>query len=385
MTFRDRIAVTGPKKLLSLDGGGIRGLITIEILARIEGVLRDTLGLKRLVLADYFDYVAGTSTGAIIGTFVALGMPVDQIREAYVKRAREMFSPSRVLQRFQNRYVSANLERILKSMLGEMTLGSDALQTLLLLVMRNATTDSPWPISNNPQALFNDPASPHCNLKLPLWQLVRASTAAPIYFPPEVIDIGGQRFIFVDGAVTMYNNPAFLLFLMATLEPYKLRWPTGEDNLLVISVGTGLSCQANANLKTGQMNFLYTAGSVPAALIYSAQMEQDKLCRIFGKLRAGDALDAEIGDLGEAVRSYGPKLFTYMRYNVALAREALDALGLADIREEDVRPLDCVDRIEELQRVGRAVAERQVDVAHFAGFLTAPNIRPSRDATGVEG
>ena len=146
-------------------------------------------------------------------------MPVDQIREIYVKRAREMFSPARIFQRFQNRYVSANLERILKSMLGEMTLGSDALQTLLLLVMRNATTDSPWPISNNPQALFNDPASPHCNLKLPLWQLVRASTAAPIYFPPEVIDIGGQRFIFVDGAVTMYNNPAFLLFLMATLEP----------------------------------------------------------------------------------------------------------------------------------------------------------------------
>lgn len=118
------------------------------------------------------------------------------------------------------------------------------------------------------------------------------------------------------------------------------------------------------------MNFLYTAGSVPLALMYSAQVEQDKLCRIFGNLRAGDALDAEIGDLREAVGSYGPKLFTYMRYNVALAREALDALGLADIREEHVRPLDCVDRIEELQRVGRAVAERQVDIAHFAGFLT---------------
>lgn len=369
MTFRDKIAVSGPKKLLSLDGGGIRGLIAIEFLAHIESALRRAYGRADLVLADYFDYVAGTSTGAIIGAFVSLGMSVDQIREIYLTRAREMFSPSRVLQRFQNRYVSANLERILKSMLGDMTLGSDALQTLLLLVMRNATTDSPWPISNNPQAVFNDPALPHSNLNLPLWQLVRASTAAPIYFPPEVIDIGDQRFIFVDGAVTMYNNPAFLLFLMATLEPYKLQWPAGAENLLVISVGTGLSRQANANLKTGQMNFLYTAASVPAALLYSAQVEQDKLCRIFGNLRAGDALDTELGDLAGMRGSFGPKLFTYMRYNLALSREALDALGLTDIREQDVRPLDCVDRIEELQRVGRAAGARQVDIAHFAGFL----------------
>jgi hypothetical protein len=370
MSFREKLSPGVPKKLLSLDGGGVRGLIAIEFLARIESALRDVYGRSDLVLADYFDYVGGTSTGAIIGTFVALGMPVDELREIFVKRAREMFSPSKVLQRFQNRYVSANLERILKVMLGDMTLGSDALRTLLLLVMRNATTDSPWPVSNNPSALFNDRGLPHCNLKLPLWQLVRASTAAPLYFPPEVIDIGGERFIFVDGAVTMYNNPAFLLFLMATLEPYRLRWPSGEENMLVISVGTGLSRHADANLKTGQMNLLYTAGSVPAALIYSAQVEQDKLCRIFGKSRARDALDAEIGDLS-AAGPLGSKLFTYMRYNVALTRAGLDGLGLTKIREDHVRPLDCVERVEELQCVGRAAAARLVDVAHFEGFLGA--------------
>jgi len=369
MSFREKLVRGGPKKLLSLDGGGVRGLIAIEILARIERTLREAYGRPDLVL--YFDYVAGTSTGAIIGTFVSLGMPVDELRDIFVKRAREMFSPSKVLQRFRSRYVSANLERILKAMLGDMTLGSDALRTLLLLVMRNATTDSPWPLSSNPSAIFNDRASPHCNLKLPLWQLVRASTAAPTYFPPEVIDIGGERFIFVDGAVTMYNNPAFLLFLMATLEPYRLRWPSGEENMLVISVGTGLSRNADANLTTGQMNVLYTAGSVPAALIYSAQVEQDKLCRIFGKSHARDALDVEIGDLSGTGSSLGSKLFTYMRYNVALTRDGLDDLGLSDIREEHIRPLDCVDRIEELQRVGRAAAARLVDVAHFEGFLSA--------------
>ena len=81
-----------------------------------------------------------------------------------------------------------------------------------MMVMRNATTDSPWPLSNNPKAKYNDAARADCNLKLPLWQLVRASTAAPTYFPPEVVRVG-RDFIFVDGAVTMYNNPAFQLFL----------------------------------------------------------------------------------------------------------------------------------------------------------------------------
>ena len=72
----------------------------------------------------------------------------------------------------------------------ETKLGSDQLQTLLMIVLRNATTDSPWPVSNNPYAKYNDPTRPDCNLELPLWQLVRASTAAPTYFPPEVVRIG---------------------------------------------------------------------------------------------------------------------------------------------------------------------------------------------------
>ena len=69
--------------------------------------------------------------------------------------------------------------------------------------MRNATTDSPWPISNNPYAKYNERSRLDCNLALPLWQLVRASTAAPTYFPPEVVVVGNREFIFVDGGVTM--------------------------------------------------------------------------------------------------------------------------------------------------------------------------------------
>jgi patatin-like phospholipase/acyl hydrolase len=103
---------------------------------------------------------------------------------------------------------------------------------------------------------------------------VRASTAAPTYFPPEVVRVG-RDFVFVDGAVTMYNNPAFQLFLMATSEPYHLLWPDGEEKMLVISVGTGASANANSNLSPEEMNLLYNAGTIPAALMAAALHQQD--------------------------------------------------------------------------------------------------------------
>ena len=93
--------------------------------------------------------------------------------------------------RFHYRYGIDRLKGLLQEVLGkDTTLGSDDLKTLLLMVLRNATTDSPWPLSNNPRALYNDPARANNNLNIPLWQLVRASTAAPKYFPPEVVTVG---------------------------------------------------------------------------------------------------------------------------------------------------------------------------------------------------
>ena len=55
--------------------------------------------------------------------------------------------------------------------------------------------------------------------------------------PPEEIHVPGvaKPFMFLDGGITVYNNPAFQLFLMATLPPYNLCWPTGEDQLLLVS------------------------------------------------------------------------------------------------------------------------------------------------------
>lgn len=389
-----RIAAPGPKKLLAIDGGGIRGLIALEFLARIEALLREKFGRGDLVLADYFDYVGGTSTGAIIATLISLGFPTETMIEFYRTGAHTMFEPSNVFLRLERKFRSNSfLARLLnavgvltsssmftqkalaaqiKSVIGrdgdaDATLGTDKLRTLLLIVMRNASTDSPWPVSNNPRAKYNRRDLPDCNLNLPLWQLVRASTAAPVFFPPEVMHIGDQQFIFVDGGVTVYHNPAFLLFLMATLTPYAVQWPAGEEKLLLVSVGTGMSENVNLRLGEREMNLMYNLQSLPSALIQAATVQQDLLCRVFGKTRTGEAIDSEIGDLVANRAPLPEKLFTYARYNVDLSRQGLDRLGLNGIDENAVQPFD-IAHLDELQTVGKTAANRCISLADFDGF-----------------
>jgi len=382
MMLSGRIEREGQKKLLAIDGGGIRGVLGLEVLQGIEDLLKRKCGRADFRLADYFDYIAGTSTGGIIAAGLSIGMSVAEILGFYREAGAQMFVKANLLQRLRYKFEDEPLAEKLREVFGaSTTLGSEKLRTLLLLVMRNATTDSPWPICNNPYARYNDTSRADCNLDFPLWQLVRASTAAPTFFPPEVIvlkssDINGAKeFVFVDGGVTMYNNPAFQMFLMATLDRYwarkpEARWRPGAERMLIVSVGTGTSPNAQAGLEPDEMNLLFNARTIPSALMFAALNEQDLLCRVFGDCLAGEPIDRELSDLAG---SAGPlqrdeKLFTYLRYNAELTREGLDALGCRDIEPRAVQKLDSIDGIPDLQRVGRRVAATKLREQHFDRF-----------------
>lgn len=378
-----RIRATGPKKMLCCDGGGIRGLISVEILSAMEDALRSKLGKgPDFVLADFFDYVCGTSTGGVIAVCISMGMPMSRVRAFYEASGKQMFDKASLFDRLRFKFNDEPLARKLREELGaDTTLGSDKLRTVLMMVMRNATTDSPWPLSNNPFAKYNARSRADCNLDLPLWQLVRASTAAPTYFPPEVVNFGGPgetankpySFIFVDGGVTAYNNPAFLAFQMATASPYQLNWATGEKNLLIVSVGTGGSSLADAHLAAGDLNLLYNATSIPSALMNAASAGWDMACRTLGDCLHGAPIDREfdamVGMTPEGKsNSTVPKLFSYVRYNPELSNEGLAALNLSNIDPADVQRLDSVDHMKEIQQVGRAYADQHFKVDHLARF-----------------
>jgi hypothetical protein len=373
ISLDERLKRGGPKKLLALDGGGIRGVLSLEILRKLESVLRAASGDPDYRLADYFDYISGTSTGGIIAAGLAIGKSVEEILDFYEKSGAQMFEPAKLRYRLRYHFQSEPLAQMLKSVFGEKTeLGSDLVETLLMLVMRNATTDSPWAISNNPFAKYNAAGHSSCNLKFPLWQLVRAGTAAPTYFPPEIILVDGREFIFVDGGVTMYNNPAFQMFLMATVDRFWVNapasargWPTGVDKMLIVSVGTGTSPGAKEQLNPDEMNLLFNATTIPSALMFAALNEQDFLCRVFGDCVAGGPLDREVDTMSPSTGPLKEKLFRYVRYNAELTRSGLDELGCTGVEPHEVQKLDAVDSIPALREVGKAVADRQVREDHL--------------------
>jgi predicted acylesterase/phospholipase RssA len=379
-----------PRKMLALDGGGIRGVLTLSLLKAIE----TQLGCR---LCDYFDYIAGTSTGAIIASGLAKGMSVDDLMAFYRKTGTEMFQRARFLERLNSLYRNGPLEQQLKEVFGANTdlkpgPGAERLKTLLLVITRNVTTDSPWPISSNPEARFNSADRSDCNLCIPLWKLVRASTAAPIYFPPEVIQVDptdeSKTFVFVDGGVTPYNNPAFVLYRFATDPAYRLEWPRGESHLLLVSVGTGAAATAGDTASDPEHNMLTTGLGVPSALMYGSLVDQDVNCRTVGRCTYGDVIDRELLDM---VPRQGPdegklperlarprvpltqdlgRSFLYARYNVDLSDDGLVTLGCGSVNAADARKMDKADQahIQLLFDIG-AKAAQQVNVKeHFGAF-----------------
>ncbi|MDT5269934.1 MAG: hypothetical protein QOH49_2120 [Acidobacteriota bacterium] len=373
-------AKENPRKLLALDGGGIRGVLTLQVLIRMEEMLRERSGQgDDFRLCNFFDYIGGTSTGAIIAAGLAIGMSAQELSDFYIATGPKMFEKAFILQRLRHLYQKEPLTEELKKTYGQKTdLGSNKLKCLLLVVTRNVSTDSPWPISSNPFARYNHPARKDCNLQIPLWQLVRASTAAPVFFPPEVLQWdpkdASRTFLFEDGGLTPYNNPGFLIARMATQEPYGLSWKTGENNLLVMSVGTGSAAKLNADM-SGK-NAFSNLVNFPGALMYGAQIDQDINCRTVGRCVHGASIDRELGDLiprrGEGdERPPIPlsedlgRAFLYARYNAELSEEWLAERGLGKINPANVSKLDSVEYIPDLIRVGKALA-KEVKPEHFA-------------------
>jgi hypothetical protein len=180
-----------------------------------------------------------------------------------------------------------------------------------------------------------------------------------------VIEIADQQdgamkkhvFAFEDGGVTPFNNPAYLLYTMATLPEYRLGWPDGKERMSLVSVGTG-------RVKTGRgarlvENLLGQAKALPTALIGSAQWMQDLNCRQQGECRYGEPLDSELGDL---VRENPRAAFLYARYDRGIGEaEMKDAFKVS----KKGFTLDNIELMDFLQEMGAAYAERAVKLEHF--------------------
>lgn len=367
-TLRARLCAPGPKRLLALDGGGIRGLVTVGYLARIEAVLRERHGRDDLVLADYFDLIGGTSTGSIIATGLALGWEVKRIRELYLALGERAFVVRKALLGSVSRMLGARydekpLEALLQGELGDITLGSDELRCGLVVIAKRVDTSSVWVLNNVPGNKYYD-----YNKDMALWKVVRASAAAPTYFRPRWIkDVGGgEPGVFVDGGVSMHNNPALQLLMVANLEGFALRWPMGADRMFVCSIGTGSHPSTVPREKLRKYNNLDWAGLLVSQMMDDATELGQTMLQWMSRSPTNQEIDSQIGALESDVMGPAP-LIHYLRYNVDISESGLASVGMyfAPDKVERLREMSDTRNIGDLDAIGIAAAQRQVAAEHF--------------------
>lgn len=360
MNLLERLTSNGPKRILALDGGGVRGALTLGFLEKIEQILRHRYQNPQLKLCDYFDLIGGTSTGAIIASGLAIGMEAAEIKQMYLDLGGKVFGRRnwRVLQAM---FDPMPLQEELAKVFGDRTLGDGSIKTGLCIIAKRADTGSTWPILNHPHGKY------YQNYTILLREAVRASTAAPTYFVPEKLDIGaGEVGAFVDGAVSMANNPALQLFLVATLKGFPFRWQTGEDRLLLVSVGTGVWHRRDTVDKVVQGMTWDWATQVPLMLIEDANWQNQLLLQYLSRTPTPWEIDREVGDLAEDLLTQQPAL-SYLRYDVWLEANALNALERANLRSKlgSLRDICAAENLYDLATIGEQAASRQVWDEHF--------------------
>ena len=370
-----------PKRILALDGGGLRGVLTVAFLKRIEDILREQAGGDpNFRLSDYYDLIGGTSTGSIIAAGLSLGMSVDEIHDHYFNLGTKVFKPGIFsLGLLWEKYDAAKVATALQGVFGDRTLGSDDFKTGLLVMSKRLDTGSPWPLTNNPQARYFN-ARPGqktvANKDYPLWSVVRASTAAPTYFEPESILIKAAdtaagieevRGEFVDGGVSTANNPALQLVLTATVKGYGFRWQMGEDKLAVTSIGTGRASSA-LGLSTGADAVAGGHGlkALKSVLEDCADLVET-IMQWLSQSSTAREIDRDIGTLEGCHPGTGPSL-TYLRYNVHFEEAWFSKYLDLDHKQnvlDDLAKMDKPGNMLQLEAIGRQAAERFVRPEHF--------------------
>ena len=362
-----------PKRILSLDGGGVRGILTLGYLERIEELLRLRHGgSEDFRLSHYFDLIAGTSTGAIIAACLAKGMQVKEVRELYESLAGSVFQRSffrRGILRVQ--YSAKQLKNLLKEVFRNNTMGSLSLQTGLLVVAKRLDTGSIWPMSNNPKNRFFT-ARPGdsflSNEDYPLRSVVRASTAAPSYFAPEFIEISteGERphGEFVDGGVSPHNNPALLALQLVTVRGFGAGWLLDPDKLLLVSVGTGSAQPGTSRSWFAGQHAIKSLLS----LMDDCAESVETILQWLSSSPTARHIDAAMDNLDSDLLAERP-LLQYLRYNIQFDRYWLEEHLNKSVTNHDIRKLKEMDRSENiplLSELGVVAAKLQIEDRHFS-------------------
>ncbi|KAF2815263.1 FabD/lysophospholipase-like protein, partial [Mytilinidion resinicola] len=255
-----------PLRLLSFDGGGVRGLSSLLILQRIMHVLEKKAGLEGEQPprpCEYFDIIAGTSTGGLIAIMLGtLRMSIDDAIKSYMDFAPKIFP--------KEGFASGNFaSKFIKAVSGKARFDATALEVEVKKLVRSHLA----PLGLDENAVFDKISwseESSCNVIVcagvpdagravrlrsyssrlesskgcTVWEAARATSAAPLYFDP--ISFGVPPMKYIDGALR-YNNPVRVLY-----DEAKSEWPD-RPIACIISIGTGKSPPSSGGPRLDQL------------------------------------------------------------------------------------------------------------------------------------
>jgi hypothetical protein len=248
------------KFLLSIDGGGIRGIIPALALQKLEQVTQKPA-------RETFSFVAGTSTGALLASAIAAGIPASHIVNIYQHRIQDIFKPGKPWNGMRqytlgHKYDAANLHKVLTEEFGaaaKWTLNDAPID--ILLTAKGVADCQPW------YFVKDNPRNTGATGKLGLVDCATASAAAPTYFDPWPMPapVSGKL---VDGGVGVAGNPVYQACVEAFY--YSPGYQPGETT--VVSFGTGRFVkQAHPHLITDWLTWVLNA------LLHSPEEQQTEL------------------------------------------------------------------------------------------------------------
>ncbi|HAJ59002.1 MAG TPA: patatin [Cyanobacteria bacterium UBA8543] len=217
-------------RILSLDGGGIRGVISAVILEEVERQIKKPLN-------EHFDLIAGTSTGSILAAAIASGLKSQDIIRLYQDKGpnifpyQSLFSPQRLglVLRYgfsAPKFSDEGLIKVLQAKFGTTTLSDIDNSPQLLIVAYDTIGREPIVFKSWRRDVD------YCNV--PLWEACVCSASAPAYFPAHLLKTSSRTYSMIDGGVGASNPSA-----CAVAEAIRLGYPIKD--ISVLSIGTGNS------------------------------------------------------------------------------------------------------------------------------------------------
>jgi len=306
---------TTPLRLLSLDGGGVRGLSTLLILRELMKELapeeKDPYRLPKP--CDYFDMIAGTSTGGLIAIMLGrLRMGVQDAINCYLKLCKEVFESSAFNQTIHflpgglSVFSASKLELILRDIIREKTASPNMLDPLGSEGCKTFVVASELGNRTGPVLLrtYNKGKSDLNPIICNIWEAARATSAAPYFFAPIIID--NKKYI--DGGLG-FCNPSHVILE----EAYKV-WGDRQIGCLV-SIGTGKPRDREIAPKAPSI-----IGSLPGASSFVDAMSI--IPSVFDMALDCEAIHTSLQLLFERKEKKG----TYLRFNVEKGLDKKDVV-----------------------------------------------------------